>query len=384
MTVMPEECAGPSRIARPGRWLLVASVWLVALMIAPAVDVVDRADPVGGIALVAFAAAAMAAVLSSAFPERAPTWLGPVGLGVMAFLAVVTSFAFGEAWFGTWVVFAASTVGVYRDRGSVLMVLAVPLSASLVLWGAGAGASVIGTLALTVFLAGAANLVLVRLLVTIGELRVAQRELAGLAVVEERERFSRDLHDLLGHTLSVIVVKAEAVRRLSQRDPDAAMRHTIDIEAIGRQALVEVREAVDGYRRTTLAGELARARVALEAAGVHADLQVPARPLPLDVEEALAWVVREGVTNVVRHSGARACRLRIDVHDGTARLTLDDDGRSASPTEPGGGLTGMRQRLETVDGTLVTTRDDDGFALVATVPVPVLDDTDTARATEQA
>jgi two-component system sensor histidine kinase DesK len=141
---------------------------------------------------------------------------------------------------------------------------------------------------------------------------------------------------------------------------------------------------VDGYRRTTLAGELARARVALEAAGVHADLQVPARALPLDVEEALAWVVREGVTNVVRHSGARACRLCIDVHDGTARLTLDDDGRSTSPTEPGGGLTGMRQRLETVDGTLVTTRDDDGFALVATVPVPVLDDTDIARATEQA
>ena len=181
------------------------------------------------------------------------------------------------------------------------------------------------TEAVVVLLAGLASAAFAALLDTVSELRRTRAELARVAVAEERERFSRDLHDLLGHTLSVMVVKAQAVRRLAAQDPEAAAAHAADIEQIGRQALVDVRQAVDAMRAPTLAEELDGARRALDAAGIATTVEESVAP-PTGADEVLAWVVREGATNVLRHSGASACRIVLtDLGDRIA-LTIADDG----------------------------------------------------------
>jgi two-component system sensor histidine kinase DesK len=217
-----------------------------------------------------------------------------------------------------------------------------------------------------------------RLFAVIGELARTREELARVAVARERERFSRDLHDLLGHTLSVIVVKAQAVRRLAPLDAEAAAAHGADIEAIGRRALTEVRQAVAGYRGTGFAAELDRARAALSDAGISARLAGPdpAPALPPEVDELFGWVVREAVTNVVRHSGARVCTVTWAWDAGTARLEVTDDGagvpepvRAGDDGEAAGhGLAGLRDRVAVSGGRLVAGPAGDGFGLSVEVP----------------
>jgi two-component system sensor histidine kinase DesK len=366
-----QDCSGPVSIARPGRWLLVGLVGLVALLLPAAVDAVggDHRVP-AAVALVGVAGSSAAAVLVNVRGHRARRWVVPASLALLSTLAVATSVGLGEPWWNVWILLAAVACGAAPGRWGLVVLVAVPVAGSLTLTATGAAPGDVWSLAFTTFLAGAINLVLVRLLVTIAALHQAQGELARTAVIHERERFSRDLHDLLGHTLSLVVVKAEAVRRLSQRDPAAAMQHTLDIESIGRQALEEVREAVSGYRRTTLRAEVARAVDALAAAGVTAEVTLPDPPLPVPAEEALAWVVREGVTNVVRHSGARSSRLVVTSSDGTARLELTDDGVGAAVQDGSrsNGLSGLGQRLAAVGGALDARATADGFRLVATVP----------------
>ncbi|MEU6812346.1 histidine kinase [Streptomyces sp. NPDC046831] len=162
------------------------------------------------------------------------------------------------------------------------------------------------------------------------ELRAAREELARRAVERERLRFSRDLHDLLGHTLSVIVVKSEAARRLAHRDLEAALTQVTDIESVGRQALTEIREAVTGYREGSLSTELDRARSALAAAGIEAVVGRSGVPLSSRTEALLGWVVREAVTNAVRHSGATRCEISVDGTAERVRLTVTDDGTGAA------------------------------------------------------
>ena len=161
------------------------------------------------------------------------------------------------------------------------------------------------------------------------ELSAARAELARLAVAEERERFARDLHDLLGHSLSVIALKAELAGRLLAEGPADAAREVGELEQVARTALGEVREAVSGYRQPTLAGELAGARMALSAAGIEADVQEARAALDPPVEAVLAWAVREGATNVIRHSGARHCTLKITTSLTDAGVEVIDDGRGA-------------------------------------------------------
>src|SRR5262249_21887540 len=167
-----------------------------------------------------------------------------------------------------------------------------------------------------VLLAGAASSAFAALLDTVSELRRTRQELARMAVAEERERFARDLHDLLGHTLSLMVVKAQAVGRLVPTDPDAAVEHAADIEQIGRRALGDVRQAVDAMRAPTLAGELDEVRRSLDAAGIDTTVDWAATEPSGKADEVLAWVLREGATNVMRHSGASACRIALAEHDG--------------------------------------------------------------------
>ncbi|MFE9703405.1 sensor histidine kinase [Streptomyces sp. NPDC005930] len=204
------------------------------------------------------------------------------------------------------------------------------------------------------------------------QLRAAREELATRAVAEERLRFSRDLHDLLGHTLSVIVVKSEAARRLAHRDLDAALTQITDIESVGRQALTEVREAVTGYREGSLGTELDRARSALSAADVEPVVRRSGPPLPPQTEALLGWVVREAVTNVVRHSGASRCEIAVAGGADRVRLTVTDNGTgvAGSTQGPGTGLTGLTERLATAGGSLTAGLEPrGGFSVTAELPV---------------
>jgi two-component system, NarL family, sensor histidine kinase DesK len=204
------------------------------------------------------------------------------------------------------------------------------------------------------------------------KLRLAQEEVEHLAKVAERERIARDLHDVLGHTLSVIVLKSELASRLFDRDSNRARAEIAEVEQIAREALAEVRQAIRGYRAGSLAEEFARARATLETAGIKAECETP--PVPVAIRElspaqetVLALVIREAVTNVVRHSGAGLCCLRFQRDRNHYHLEITDNGRGGNGGE-GNGLRGMRERLEAMGGTMV--RDGSrGTRLIATLPV---------------
>ncbi len=182
-------------------------------------------------------------------------------------------------------------------------------------------------------------------------LRVAQQAVEEMARIAERERIGRDLHDLLGHTLSVIVLKSELASKLADRDPARAAAEIRDVERISREALMEVRKAVRGYRSEGLLDEVANAERVLVAAGITPEIAVIPANLPPEEDRALAYALREAVTNVVRHADATRCWIRL-AEDG-ARTTLEvrDNGRGGLAPE-GSGLSGMRERLRQVAGTL--------------------------------
>jgi two-component system sensor histidine kinase DesK len=216
----------------------------------------------------------------------------------------------------------------------------------------------------------------VRLSDALRELQRAREELARQAVTEERLRMARDLHDLLGHTLSLITLKSELAGRLVQKDPRAATEQIHEVERVARQALRDVREAVAGYRQRNLRGELEGARQILEAAGIECTIEYEPQSLPPGIDMALAWVVREGVTNVIRHSRAQHCLIRITSIDEYfhAEISNDGDPRQEGPTaERGSGLSGLAERVAHEGGKLEFGRqavsDGLGFRLKAEIPV---------------
>jgi two-component system sensor histidine kinase DesK len=180
-------------------------------------------------------------------------------------------------------------------------------------------------------------------------LKLTQKEVERLAQLAERERIARDLHDLLGHTLSLITLKAELAAKLADRDPPRAAAEMREVARVSREALAEIRQAVQGYRAHELGAELAQARVALETAGVELVLETGPYELPAAVESVAALALREAVTNVVRHARASRCRVRMKQRDGWFQLEIADDGRGIRGRE-GAGLAGMRERVEALDG----------------------------------
>jgi two-component system sensor histidine kinase DesK len=201
----------------------------------------------------------------------------------------------------------------------------------------------------------------------LAKLRMANEEIEHLAKMAERERIARDLHDVLGHTLSVIILKSELAGKLMERDPQRAGVEIREVEQISRQALSEVRDAIRGYRSQGLSAELAQAKATLETAGLSVKCQAAPIALPALHESVLSMAVREAVTNVVRHAQARACSLRLDQQNGSCRLEIEDDGRGGSHNE-GNGLRGMRERVEMLGGTL--NRDSQsGTRLTITLPL---------------
>jgi two-component system sensor histidine kinase DesK len=181
------------------------------------------------------------------------------------------------------------------------------------------------------------------------KLRMAQKEVEHLAKVAERERIARDLHDVLGHTLSVIVLKSELASKLIERDPERAKNEIRDVENISRDALADVRHAIRGYRAKGLSEEMARARATLETAGVRFDCEAKEIGLSPAQESVLALVMREAVTNVVRHAEARTCKVELQRVNGDCMLQIEDDGRGGIQIE-GNGIRGMRERIEALGG----------------------------------
>ena len=198
-----------------------------------------------------------------------------------------------------------------------------------------------------------------RLVVTVRELQAARREIAQLAAAEavarERLRFARDLHDLLGHSLSSITLKSELAGRLLTAAPEKAAAEVRDIESVARRSLGEVREAVSGYRQPTLDEELSGAREMLEVAGIACRIENEAGPLPNVMDTVLAWTVREGVTNIIRHSRADRCDIRVTQEDEEVRVEVKDDGRGSPPEHEGtysnsSGLSGLAERVSASGG----------------------------------
>jgi len=198
-------------------------------------------------------------------------------------------------------------------------------------------------------------------------LAMAQDEIERLAAIAERERIARDLHDLLGHTLSTITLKSELAHRLALADPERAAAEMREVERISRGALSEVRSAVTGYRARGLQGELANAKLALEAGEVAFDYFAEPLDLPPERESVLALALREAVTNVLRHAGAEHCTVRLRKLGDHAELTVEDDGVGGAAVADGG-LAGMRARLQALGGTLQVT-DDRGTRLRVALPL---------------
>lgn len=183
------------------------------------------------------------------------------------------------------------------------------------------------------------------------KLRMANDEITHLAKVAERERIARDLHDVLGHTLSVIILKSELAGKLIDRDPERAKAEIGDVERTSRDALAEVRSTIRGYRLNSLAAELKQAESTLQTAGLSVEAEMAEMPLTPAQEGVLALVIREAVTNVVRHAGAHVCKVRLASTNGNCLLEVHDDGRGGLQRE-GNGIRGMRERVEALRGTL--------------------------------
>jgi two-component system sensor histidine kinase DesK len=202
------------------------------------------------------------------------------------------------------------------------------------------------------------------------QLEAAQEENLALAAMAERERIARDLHDVLGHTLSVIVLKAELAKRLIHTNPQRAAAEIADVESTARTALAEVREAIGGYRARGLAAEIEAARRTLDAAGVTLIAEsAPAQTAALSAAEetVLALALREAVTNIVRHARATTCTLRFVAEGNQRRLLVEDNGQSCELRE-GNGLRGMRERVESIGGRL-SFEHDQGTRLLIALPL---------------
>lgn len=350
-----------------GPWLLL--VWLPIFLTIPLVDAV-RSGNVGLIGLLL--GIGVSCAVGVMLPYRVDSRRWPAECALIAHAAFTVLYlmnAQGE-WGLIFPLLAVTAAIAVRRRLALVAIVIVALNGALIS-GAASGETAVGlSIGITTFLTGFGNFVMQYLVGVITELRVTRQKLAQVAVAEERQRFSRDLHDILGHTLSVVVVKSEAIRRLASRDPAAAAAHAADIEDIGRDALTQVREAVSGYRSMSLSGELDNSRSALAAGGVEAVIHTSVTRLDSDVDTILGWVVREATTNVLRHAVATRCLIDVATHDGIASVEIIDDGRgTGTAAEQGSGLRGLHERIDRVGGSLVAAGTPGGFRLAATVPV---------------
>jgi len=349
------------------RGVFFAALWLVPL-IGTYVPVIRSGQWLAAAGLTAFIGLYLATIVAgfarqSADPSRRDQLLlaGTTAVGAGLMVAYAGS---DPGWWAITIYLTAAGAALYRPPKGVFWVAGVVVFLVVLGFFKHRSGTDIAESAFSLLLAGAVVMLVRQALHLIRELRRTRGELARSAVEQERLRFARDLHDLLGHSLSLIVVKAELTQRLAQRDPDAARQEAAEIEAVGRQALAEVRQTVSGYRSLRFDDELRRAKDALADAGIEAIVRTGGEPLPSTLDNAFAWVVREGTTNVIRHSGARSCVI---ARTGT-RLEIRDDGKGAANRPHGHGLRGLAERMASVGGHVSTVDKGGGFVLRASVP----------------
>jgi two-component system, NarL family, sensor histidine kinase DesK len=342
----------------------------------PLLDLLDESLAAAHLAALLLGLALFVAIYLSLLPPS--DWLerlGPEGtvvaLGLLPVIAIAllaggapTSFA------ALFVYFVAAAGGRLPPRAGVAVTLVTALGVGIAGWIHGDEGGAIAATVLTIVSIGVLMAAFGRIARANRELRATREELARLAVSEERLRIARDLHDLLGHSLSVIALKTELARKLVGREPDRAAAELDEIQSVTRTALAEVREAVQGYRRLALADALESAQAALTAAGIDCELADDDVTLPADVDAVLAWAVREGTTNVIRHSGALHCAIRVRTDGDRAAVEIQDDGRAAPSTGRGSGLDGLRERAQRLRGELdAGALPEGGFRLRLTVPL---------------
>jgi two-component system sensor histidine kinase DesK len=389
----PDSSRGP-RIGMPPenrRQMLVKSGWMLmwmAYIAYPVSNLVSGghrplAAALGWLALLAYLAVYVPLVLARTTFQRHGVRGVPPALAFMLVLSEVTVVCYGGDWTSLFIYTSVAAGAVLPLRHGLRGVLLITLLLLGTAYAAGVDQSSILVLALSSFLGGASMTGLQSLIATMRELRQARETISHLAANEERLRLARDLHDLLGHSLSLITLKSELAGRFLDQDREADARTQVaEIEQVSRQALADVREAVGGYRRARLVVELAAARTAFSAAKVRLEVEqgLSGGDLPPELapeeEGALAWALREAVTNVIRHSGAENCSVRLErvLDEGGAQalcLEVTDDGRGPGRSAPGNGLSGLTERLALVDGGLDASAGPDGrgFRLRATVPL---------------
>ena len=375
----------------PMRWFFSA-VWLVYL-IQPVANLFDHGHGVawivGGLAItVAFCVIYMLVLMYSDEQPR----LGRYGLVAIAVLAALACTVYGKDWTPLWIYVSAATglvLAAAPDGRRVAMRGVAGVGACYVFFSLVSHQDLTNTLIvlLPVLLIGLAMMGFRMQMTLMRELAQARGTVAKLAANEERLRLARDMHDLTGQSLSMITLKSElAAKRLAKlpasAERDAVLTELGDIGRVSRQTLHDIREAVSGYRRPTLAIEAITAQNALEAAGIEVDddaeLTLRSGTFDPDAEAVLAWCLREAVTNVIRHSRARHCRIRLTDHLGELSLEVTDDGHGLADQDQknptGSGLRGMSERLSAIGGRLALGWAEPGRGLRLTATVPVAAD----------
>jgi two-component system, NarL family, sensor histidine kinase DesK len=375
------------------RWLF-SGVWLIYL-IQPVIDLFHHGGALwiaGGLVIViAFCAIYMPLLM---YHDDRPE-LAEAGLVAIAALAMLACVIYGKDWTPLWIYVSAAAgmvlVSVASRQVAFIGVLVIGVCYLFCCWISHYGLGNTLAVLLPVVLIGLAMIGFRLQMTMMHELAQARGTVAKLAANEERLRLARDMHDLTGQSLSMITLKSELAAKRLAKLPDSAERNAVltelgDIGRVSRQTLHDIREAVSGYRRPTLAIEVITARNALEAAGIGLDddpeLTIRSGTFDPEAEAVLAWCLREAVTNVVRHSRARRCRIRLTDHHGELTLQITDDGRglanpSRSDQDPdnpsGSGLRGVSERLSAVGGTLSLgpAAGGHGFRLAATVPAGI-------------
>lgn len=311
---------------------------------------------------------------SAADVQRWPVSRRALTISLQALATYLPFLWLGRVWGGMAGFLAGTILLMVTGPWRMILFAAVVISVTLPPLAAGMELTDVAYLSISTVLTGLVVYGLRRLTALLGEVHATRRELARLAVMRERLRVARDLHDLLGYSLSAITLKAELVYRLLPGNPDRARSEVADLLSTARQALADVRLVASGYRDMSLSEEANSAVSVLAAADVETELLITCGPLPTRYDTTLATVLREAVTNILRHSKAQHCVIHATQEAGTVRLKVSNDGvttDSSTHFTGGSGLHNLSERLADIGGRISASTDADGwFHLVAQVPLP--------------